>query len=373
MTDDKVKVISFYLPQFHITKENNDFWGEGFTDWVSVKGAEPLFGEHRQPNVPKDENYYDLSKKDAIAWQIELANEYGIYGFGMYHYWFKDGRSLLTKPAEIILANEDLDIPFMFIWDNNSWKRTWSKLDGGSWAPKIDATIVSNKTQPEMLVEYQLGDEHDWKEHFEYLLKFFKDKRYIKNNNKPFIGIYTYSYNIDRMVEYWDKLSVESGFDGVEVIFRYDWKAHVPQNYNTYVYEPLYSGWGSHYQRLVRHYIIKNKLKIYSYDEVWRNIIKNAKKLDRANCYLGGFVNYDDTPRRGHKGTLIKNGTPEKFNKYINQLLNISKHRSNDYLFLTAWNEWGEGAYLEPDELNEFRYLEELRKSLIATNNMRSK
>ena len=108
----KTKLITWYLPQYHRIPENDEFWGEGFTDWVAVKKAQPLFKGHQQPRVPMSNNYYDLSIKDNIVWQAKLAKENGIYGFGIYHYWFNNEKNLLTKPVEIIYDNKDIDINF---------------------------------------------------------------------------------------------------------------------------------------------------------------------------------------------------------------------------------------------------------------------
>uniref|UniRef100_UPI003AB827B2 glycoside hydrolase family 99-like domain-containing protein n=1 Tax=Faecalibacillus intestinalis TaxID=1982626 RepID=UPI003AB827B2 len=113
----KVKIIANYLPQFHEIPENNKFWGKGYTDWVAVKKSKALFDGHDQPREPEEDRYYSLDQKDAIKWQAELARENGIYGFGIYHYWFSSDLQLLQKPAEIILKNKDIKINFMFIWD----------------------------------------------------------------------------------------------------------------------------------------------------------------------------------------------------------------------------------------------------------------
>ena len=124
----KVKVFAMYLPQYHETEVNNKFWGKGFTDWVSVKKATPLFAGHEQPQVPMNNNYYDLRKIESIKWQAKIAKKYGVDGWGIYHYWFNSNDRTLTKPAEILLENKDIDMPFFFAWDNASWKRTWSKI-----------------------------------------------------------------------------------------------------------------------------------------------------------------------------------------------------------------------------------------------------
>ena len=118
MSVNKVKVIANYLPQYHTIPENDKWWGKGFTDWIAVKATEPAYEGHNQPRVPLNENYYSLDCADSIRWQASLAREYGIYGFGIYHYWFSSNQQLLQKPAELLLQNKDIDINFMFIWDN---------------------------------------------------------------------------------------------------------------------------------------------------------------------------------------------------------------------------------------------------------------
>jgi len=169
------KIIANYLPQYHRIPENDKWWGEGFTDWVAVKKAISLFDNHRQPRVPLDDNYYDLSEVENIRWQAQLAKDYGIYGFGIYHYWFSSELQLLQTPSEILLSNKDIDIHFMFIWDNFTWKRTWSKLSVGNvWAPSFDEERQqdSNESVEDdgVLAELKYGDEKEWKIHFEYLL-----------------------------------------------------------------------------------------------------------------------------------------------------------------------------------------------------------
>ena len=130
----EVKIVANYLPQFHSIPENDAWWGKGYTDWNAVKKSKPLFQGHCQPNVPLKYNYYDLSNVDSIRWQASLARQFGIYGFGIYHYWFNSNMKLLEKPAELLLENKDIDIHFCFLWDNSTWKRTWSNVKfGNDW------------------------------------------------------------------------------------------------------------------------------------------------------------------------------------------------------------------------------------------------
>ena len=124
-----MRIIALYVPQFHEIKENNIWWGEGYTEWNAVKNAKRISKKQIQPRVPLNDNYYDLLDVKTLKWQAKLANEYGIYGFCFYHYWFSNDLQLLEKPAEILLANPSISINYMFCWANESWTRTWYGLD----------------------------------------------------------------------------------------------------------------------------------------------------------------------------------------------------------------------------------------------------
>ena len=166
-----MKIIPFYLPQFHNIPENDEWWGNGFTEWTNIKSAKPLFEGHKQPKVPINGNYYDLLNDDVKIWQAELAKKYGIYGFCYYHYWF-NGKMLLEKPMEQMLTNHNIDIPFCICWANAAWTKAW---------------VGEEK---KVLIPQTYGGRNEWEEHFFYFLPFFKDRRYIRENNKPVIIIY---------------------------------------------------------------------------------------------------------------------------------------------------------------------------------------
>lgn len=360
------KIIAMYLPQFHCIPENDEFWGKGFTDWVTVKKAMPLFEGHRQPIIPLDENYYDLSVKENVAWQAKLAKEHGIYGFGIYHYWFNNEKNLLTKPAEIIRDNKEIDINYFFVWDNANWKRSWSNVDGNAWSPVADNS-VKEQSGSAILIPYILGHESDWENHYKRLRAYFEDKRYIKKENRPVFVILQYSIEITEMCSYWDSLAKNDGYDGMCFIFKYNKNLNINGDYLMFNYEPIYHGWAncSLFER------IKNKmyrtlgghngLREYDYDTIWKKILKDAK-ASQQNIYHGAFVSYDDTPRRGYKGALVKGSTPGKFERNLLELIKISECQGKDFIFLTAWNEWGEGAYLEPDNISKDKYLKAISK-----------
>lgn len=368
----KVKILSMYLPQYHRTPENDFFWGEGFTDWVSVTNASKLFTGHLQPRIPLNNNYYDLSKKQNIVWQTLLAKKYGVHGFGIYHYWFSNNKVLLTKPAEIILNNPDIDFPFFFAWDNISWKRTWSKIKGNDWAP-ISDNKKSKQSSSEILIKYDLGDERDWEKHFNYLLPYFQDQRYIRYCDKPIFIIFHYSHEFEEIEKCWNKLAESAGLCGISFIYRFDPIIKIPQNKNRFSYEPIFSGWGDTISRGIskfKQFIGLQSLQKYNYDKVWKQIIKNSERNNNIHHFPGAFVQYDDSPRRGNKGKVILDATPEKFQKYMKLLIRNCEKQGKEFIFLTAWNEWGEGAYLEPDNNYRYAYLQALHEALEETKNL---
>lgn len=361
------KLFAMYLPQFHETPENDMFWGKGFTDWHSVKMAQSYFEGHIQPKVPLNEKYYDLAKPNTIKEQAELARKYGIDGFCIYHYWFENEKKVLYKPAEILLSDSKIEINFCFMWDNNSWIRSWSKFDGNAWAPSFEK---EGDRKEEYLLKVDYGEEEQWKKHFEYLLPFFLDKRYVKIDNKPVFGFFSTKeeHKIKQMGKCWNELALENGFDGMHLISRNDPFIDKKIFPTEFVYQPTASAWQKKdaIRRRICKYIPldryrKQKPTCYCYDKVWKKIIFDAKRKAKKNILLCGFVNYDDTPRRGIKGKVIVGGSPEKFGKYFGKLYEISKKNKKDILFVMAWNEWGEGAYLEPDENDRIEYLKMIK------------
>lgn len=363
------ELLAMYLPQFHETPENNLFWGEGFTDWCSVRQAESYFKGHEQPKVPLNGEYYDLSRPECIKKQAALARKYGIDGFCMYHYWFENEKKMLYKPAEILLDNQDIDIDFCFMWDNSSWIRSWSKYDGNAWAPTFEK---NSNNQKGYLLKVDYGSEQQWKNHFDYLLPFFKDQRYVKIDNRPVFGFFTTKNAgiLQEMGNYWDKLAIENGFQGMYLISRSD--PFIPKRIfkTEFVYQPITSAWQRHdaIMKRIQRYVGTDKKqctpKCYDYEKVWKKIILEARLNAGRHLLFCGFVNYDDTPRRGCQGKVIVGGTPERFERNFSKLYKLSKKHQKDILFLMAWNEWGEGSYLEPDQKDGYKYLEKILETV---------
>lgn len=380
-----MKIIPFYLPQFHNIPENDEWWGEGFTEWTNVKSATPLYEGHVQPKVPLGGEYYNLLDDDVKIWQARIAKEHGIYGFCYYHYWF-NGKLLLEKPMEQMLANKDVDIPFCICWTNEAWTKAW----------------VGNERK--VLIPQKYGDKLEWKEHFDYLLPFLKDDRYICEDGKPIIIIYR-PYIIpclEDMLNYWKELAVKAGFPGLKTMCiisdvhiddtnKYDcfdniieWQPHMARSAkkksSSYIIRSL---------KKIRRKIInvfeektgkdlnqidflskkfsESSMRFQSYDDIWKTILKMPPI--RGNSIPGSFVRWDNSPRYHERATIIKGETPEKFKKYLSLQI---KHAKNDYksdmMFMFAWNEWCEGGYLEPDEENGYSYLEAIKEALIENN-----
>lgn len=356
---DKLKIITMYLPQFHQLPENDEWWGEGFTEWTAVKAADPLFQGHIQPKMPLDRIYYNLLEKSTMQKQEKLMKEYGVDGMCFYHYYFKDGRKILQKPAENLLRWKDIDMPFCFCWANESWARTWSNIGNkNSWAEKFEKT----KSEKEILLEQKYGREYEWKSHFEYLLPFFLDDRYIRKDNAPIFLIYKPDEIacLYQMLDYWRKLAREYNipnlyFIGLNVICAKKSLDAVLLNAPAIFWNPTKKG-----KELLPCWI--DGIKSYSYEDIWRNIL-SADVINGIKTYIGGFVNYDDTPRRNRNGIIISNFSIKEFQSNLYELIKKNYLLENEYIFINAWNEWGEGMYLEPDEAYGYQYLEAVKEA----------
>lgn len=346
-----VKIISMYLPQFYRVKENDEWWGEGFTEWTAVKQAVALFDGHYQPRVPLNNNYYNLLDKKTMQWQANLMRKYGIDGQCIYHYWFKEGRQVLEKPAQNLLKWADVDMLFCFCWANESWARTWSGLKNtNAWSVKQEPEQQDDNNG--LLLEQYYGTEEDWRKHFDYLLDFFKDERYIKIENKPVFMIYKVSdmYCLQEMMDVWRKQAEEAGFSGIYLI-----GANVKYSSDA-IDMVLLSEPGHALKMLKKSSKSQEETFRCDYSNVWDEILCYSTEEKRIS--IQGFVDRDDTPRNGQKGWVVENARPELFQKYLSEL--IAKNMSNgcDITFINAWNEWGEGMYLEPDKKNGYAFLE---------------
>ncbi len=350
-----MKNIAFYLPQFHRIPENDRWWGEGYTEWTAVKKAKPSFEGHNQPRIPLNDNYYDLLDKETMVFQCELMKKYGIDGMCFYHYYFKDGKLLLEKPAENLLEWTDIDMPFCFAWDNISWVRSWSIKSGNAWNLLDELENRSNDNG--VLVELDYGDKKQWEQHFYYLLPFFKDERYIKKDGHP-IFIFFNSDNIpcfSEMKRCWDELAEKENIKNVFCITR---DCENAEQFDFMFRQEPHATIDRSFHDVVK--ASRNVPNVYDYCDVWESLLKNAYS---EKAFLGAFVGYDDTPRRAERGFVIKGQSPELFYEYMLRLFVNAERCNSEFIFINAWNEWGEGMYLEPDKQNGFAYLEAFREA----------
>lgn len=347
-----MEVLALHLPAFHQIPENDQWWGEGFTEWDNVRKGTPLYPAHVQPMVPYGGYYYDLSREEDVVNQAKMAEKYGLGGFVYYHYWF-NGKKLLEKPVEIYRDSNQAQLPYCLCWANEPWARTWDGKD------------------TEVLMPQVFGGKEDWEAHLQYFLSFFQDKRYLKRNNKPMLFIYSPSQipEFDEMMEYWNRRVKEYGFDGIYLVEYISTKnPDASSRYSQAVmeFEPLNTcRFGiSPFHKAYR--VIRKKMKQterLDYDYVWKKLLQRSRTYGGREIIQGAFVGWDNTPRKAKAGMIIKGGGPEKFEQYLRKLANQDrKDASHDFMVINAWNEWGEGAMLEPSEQYGFKYLEGVKR-----------
>ena len=352
-----MKVLAINLPAYHQIPENDKWWGEGFTEWDNVKNGKPLFSGHYQPIKPLHNNYYNLTNLNDLKKQRTLAKKYGIYGFIYYHYWFGEGRQLFEKPLEMIKDQIQDDFPYCLCWANETWKTTWHGLE------------------PKTLIEQKYPGFEDWKSHYNYLREYFKDSRYIKIDNKPILFIYKPNEipKYDQMIECLNEWAISDGFDGVYIIEYISAKnkmLHSSKSDAVFEFEPLYTTFFDISKiNLFKRFLCK-KFKMTDYqpfDKLWKYINKRTRTYKGKTIFKGCFSGWDNSARKGKESMVVKGKTPEKFEKYFREFVTRNrKDASTEFCVINAWNEWSEGAYLEPDSRDKYKYLEIIKE--IITN-----
>jgi len=366
MDESKVKarVIALYLPQYHPTPENDKYWGKGFTEWVNVAQAKPLFRGHIQPRIPADLGFYDLRVPEVREAQAEMACDAGIEGFMYWHYWFEKGRMLLQRPFEEVLATGKPDYPFCIGWANHDWTT-------GTW-------IKGKKQQAkEMIAEQKYQGDEDYIAHFNYCLPAFKDHRYILVDGKPFFAIYDpfASPEIFRFIHVWQDLAIKNGLPGIHFVAMNNSKLSIEE-----ILEKGFSAvnnrqiWGTTTKISHSKYLAYLKLKFSQMFDIplyrWKyaDVIKHWFNGDELKemCYPTIMPNYDRSPRAGSKGMIIYGSTPELFEEHVKMGLNLIKNKTFEHriMILKSWNEWGETNYMEPDRIYGNEYLMALKRAL---------
>lgn len=369
---EKIKAIAFYLPQFHPIRENDEWWGKGFTDWTNTAKTRPFFKGHRQPHLPADLGFYDLRLPEARQAQADLAREYGIHGFCYYHYWF-GGRRLLERPFAEVLQSGKPDFPFCLCWANESWSRRW---DG---------------KEQEILLEQSYGEEDDLN-HIRWLTEAFRDPRYIRVQGRPLFLVYRLSRlpNPAGTIERWRKeakrlgageifiCNVESNFaEERGLASRYNLDAAVEFAPDALSVPPAQkANWLTH--QLAPHTRIQrlagdlgltqpwlSKHGVYSYQELMKNMLAKASPpYLRFPCVT---PSWDNAARRQSGATIFHGSTPELYKEWLMAAVETAKANpaGDQIVFINAWNEWAEGNHLEPCQHWGHAYLKATREALI--------
>ena len=360
----KPSLIAFYLPQFHATPENDRWWGKGFTEWTAARGAKSLFEGHKQPIVPLGKRYYNLLEKETMQWQADLAKKYGIDGFSFYHYWFKDGRQVLEKPAENLLRWKEIDMPFCFNWANESWARTWSAIAHASpWADQYETDEQDDDSG--MLMEQKYGNESAWQEHIRYLFPFFQDARYIRMDGRPVFMIYHPEtvYCLSDMISCWNAYLRDHGDKEVYLITGVHDSA-VPFAGLKSACDAYYMADPAPLWQYLPSKILAGGIRYHDAAVYWDAFFRLEAPKDRngKHIYASVMNGYDDTPRRGDAGVVVPKLSPNDFQEQMRKTVRMAANQGHPFLFYNAWNEWGEGMILEPDEEYAYAYLEAIRQ-----------
>lgn len=355
-SEPAVRLVAFYLPQFHPVPENDRWWGKGFTEWRNVAQAEPQFAGHQQPRLPADLGYYDLREPEVMANQVRMAKTFGIGGFCFYYYWF-GGKRLLEHPLEHFLKQgKALDMPFCLCWANESWSRRWDGMEND--------VLIAQQHNPDDDIAC-----------IEDMARFFRDPRYIHIDGRPVVVIYRVTLLPDAVAsaQRWRTRCRELGvgepylvaaqsFDILQPPSLYGFDAAVEFPPHPF-FVPLMQGTLSESMAEVlykRDPTLAEDFKghLCSFPALAEHFIHRANPgypLFRTVTPM-----WDNTARRGKRAFIFADSSPDTYERWLEAACTatLAEHATHSRLcFLNAWNEWAEGAYLEPDMVYGYAYL----------------
>ena len=347
-----VRMIAFYLPQFHEIPENNLWWGKGFTEWTNVKKGRSLFKGHYQPHVPGELGYYNLLDKKIMARQVELARLYGIGGFCFYFYWF-GGKRLLEKPLLNFLDDSTLNLPFCLCWANENWTRTWDGYDS--------QVLISQSHSPNDDIMF-----------IQHVSRYLNDERYIRIDGKPLLVVYRPGLLPDPMqtAERWRNWMRQNGHGEIYLAYVQSFATNTDPNlfgFDAAIEFPPDKSFDSRVYHGIKPWRRNKILNVFN----WAYNIKVSDGNDTPDYKLfrGVCPSWDNTPRKGSAGSILVNNTPELFEKWVGDAVEDTIKRFKNapderLVFVNAWNEWAEGAHLEPDKKFGYAWLQAIRNSL---------
>ncbi|HKD25199.1 MAG TPA: glycoside hydrolase family 99-like domain-containing protein [Xanthobacteraceae bacterium] len=328
-----IRLLAFYLTQFHPVPENDLWWGKGFTEWTNVTKAGPLFEGHYQPHLPTDLGFYDLRLRQSRHDQIALAKQYGVDGFCYHYYWFS-GKRILYAPLDDMLADPGSDMPFCLCWANENWTRRWDGADR------------------EILLEHKHRLDDDLK-FIQSVVPFFKDRRYIRLDGAPFFIVYYPPHLPDsrKSIGVWREYCRSVGIESIHVCAAL---THGNQDYRQF-------GFDSGVEFPPHNFKAEPLREQVAFHAPFRGVVLRyqdiagyylAKRYANANVFRTVFPCWDNTPRRGDRGLIVLDGTPANYEHWLCEAI---RHTAEDFpgserfVFINAWNEWAEGCHLEPD------------------------
>ena len=344
------KIFAYYLPQFHAIPLNDRNYGKGFTEWTNVARSTPIFYGQYQPRVPYDLGFYNLDHAEILERQVELAKQYGIYGFCFYYYWFS-GNKVLDKPLRLFL-NSKLNFKFHLMWANENWSKLW---DGGNkeviLEQKLDLTMV----------------DHFYKD----LLPYIKDRRYEKINNKPIFAVYRPSmFDEELFCAFLNRLNTlarADGFNGFYFLGTNFNSFHEPEKFGLegIIEFPPHGLWGIQTVSDIELFNLNANVRIF---DLHKWVMNESFLEDRPfKLFKCCFPHWDNSPRKTYSNGAVFHMEDGDFYKWLTGIIDWTKeHHSSDeqYIYINAWNEWGEGAYLEPDLRYGYESLSYVRKAL---------
>lgn len=345
-----VRLIAFYLPQYHPIPENDRWWGKGFTEWTNVTKAFPNFDGHYQPHLPIDLGFYDLRLPETRQEQADLARKYGLSGFCYYYYWF-GGKRLLHRPLDEVLKTKEPDFPFCVCWANENWTRRW---DGA---------------EHEILIAQNHSTEDDIN-FINSLIPAFNDERYIRINGKPLLLVYRVKLlpNAKKTAEVWREVCHKAGVGDIYLcaVQSFDMRDPRPFGFDGAVEFPPHSTRVRGLDLLQVH-VVNPAFQghLYDYEDYVRNAL-NTPEVDYT-LFRSVMPSWDNTARRQNNGHIFVNSNPENYEIWLSETIQQTKriHSGDErIIFINAWNEWGEGCHLEPDTKYQYRFLEATRNAL---------
>jgi len=343
----EARVIALFLPQYHPIPENDEWWGRGFTEWMHVVKARPLFRGHVQPKYPADLGFYDLRVPEVREKQAALAREHGVEGFCYWHYWLGGGRRLLDRPFQDVLDSGIPDFPFCLAWANHDWK-------GNAFG--ADRRLLAEQTYPGW---------QDHQAHFDFLAGAFSDSRYIRVDGKPLLYIYKPHSIPDckRVMEFWRTLASKAGFPGLHIVgeavprkrvedFGLD-AVHMTMHRRIDYLRPVCrKEWVESAASILRSLgvSVPEPIQRFEYSEAIKHMLKESYNIDE---YPNIVPNWDTTPRLGRKATIFVNATPELFEAHVRQALSTLGAVSSDRLLAVEvlWTPQASGETLTADEM----------------------